>query len=125
MLETVPLQFRSDFLSYRAIEIGHADTQIVRIEVDPQREKPVRVDFDGCGRFPPFAVIAGFLRFDDKAGFQQIGRQAGKGRCGNIHFARQFDARHASLAAQNLEQTPLIVAEIDQTSLPREIMPDD
>ena len=32
---------------------------------------------------------------------------------GTVHVARQFDARHASLAAQNLEQTPLIVAEID------------
>ncbi|MNE61132.1 hypothetical protein D3C80_1563220 [compost metagenome] len=125
MLETVSLKLGPDFLPDRAVEIGQADPQIVRVEIDPEREKSVRIDLDGSGWLPPFAVAARFLGFQDQAGFQKIGRQAGEGRCGDIHLARQFDARHASLAAQDFEQTPFIVAEVDQPGLPREVKSDD
>lgn len=108
-------------MPYRAIEICDADPQVIWIEVDSECEKAVRIDLDGGRRFTALAVVACFLSLNDEAGFKKAGCQTRERRCRHVHLARQLYTGHASLAAQNLEQTPFIVAEVDQAILPRDV----
>jgi hypothetical protein len=112
----VVLKFLAELRPDLADEVGDADAQVVRAEVNAERVEPVRIQLDPGGRLAAPAAVALLLALADQADFEKIAGQPRQRGSGNLHLARKFDAGHTAPAAQQLQKPAFIVAEIDQRS---------
>jgi tagatose-1,6-bisphosphate aldolase non-catalytic subunit AgaZ/GatZ len=67
MLKTVILRVLADFGAYLAVEVGNANSQVVRVEIDAERKKAVGVEFERSRWLAPAADGTGFVGFPDSA----------------------------------------------------------